>query len=686
MAVVRQSDTLPLFRMNSARRLLLSSLLCLPFTGHFVRAQPNSEPVVRAETVVVEDTPLVADSVGGSYVRFDDTTPTSSLSFTTFAAQVANLHVNAGGAGAFGDVVSLRGLANTPYFSDPSVAVYFDDLPLGNAFTFPTELFGFTSATISRGPQATALGRGGEGGAIVFNSTEPSTPVAGEFRGGIGNFNSRTAAFVTRTRSARTDASVAGSLHERDGYISNTLLGQRVDDVKSYAGSARFRFRPTASSELSLQLLGSRHRDGAQPLVPLGGPLFAVSRGREGSTHSDFDGAAFKAVVAIPIGSLSSVTSHTEWTLNPYDNRLTLPPTIDSKLTQAQRVWNEELRLSSNAQSAVMWHAGTWFSDGETHGDANRVIPGLFPIEASHFVLHTRTSALLAEATVPPNIGWSITAGLRVEETKKHFDRSQRVPGPGQFTAAKTFEAVLPKLSVSYAFTNDTTASATVAMGTKPGGWSAYTGNTNLAGFKAEKATTFEAGVETSLANKAVKIAARVFNYEIRDYQIERSFNATDYLVVNASRARSVGAEIEASWHPMTGLVFTATGGLTDVTLREFTDPFTSRNYAGRRAPYTPDYDAHLGVSYRSTRGWFAATEVAATGKTFYDESENPTFASRAHATVNARIGYETRRWRTTLSSENLGDTHYTTLIVPGVRHEVPGAPRTYGVEVAVKW
>jgi iron complex outermembrane receptor protein len=260
------------------------------------------------------------------------------------------------------------------------------------------------------------------------------------------------------------------------------------------------------------------------------------------------------------------------------------------------------------------------------------------------------------------------------------------VPGPGHFTGGETFDAFLPKLAASYALSAETAASVSISLGTKPGGWSAYTGNAALAPFKAERATAFEAGLDTALANKTIRLAARVFAYALRDYQIERSFNASDYLVVNAPRARSVGGELEATWRSTPRLTLAAALGVTDVTLREFTDPFTAISYAGRRAPYAPDYDAHLSATWRATAGWFAGTEVAATGRTFYDESENPLFASRAHAVVNARAGYDTTHWRMSLYGENLFDEGYAALIIPGVRHAAPGAPRTGGVEAVVKF
>ena len=125
---------------------------------------------------------------------------------------------------------------------------------------------------------------------------------------------------------------------------------------------------------------------------------------------------------------------------------------------------------------------------------------------------------------------------------------------------------------------------------------------------------------------------------------------------------------------------------MTDITLRKFTDPFTAKSYAGDRAPYAPAYDANLSATYRAATGWFAGAELSAVGKTFYDESENPLYASAAHTVVNARLGYETARWRTTLYGENLANAGYTALIIPGVHQAAPGAPRTYGVEAVVKF
>ena len=146
------------------------------------------------------------------------------------------------------------------------------------------------------------------------------------------------------------------------------------------------------------------------------------------------------------------------------------------------------------------------------------------------------------------------------------------------------------------------------------------------------------------------------------------------------------GGELEATWRPVAGWSLAATLGVTDVRLREFTDLFTKQSFAGKRAPYAPAYDAQVSAIWRGPSGWFAAGEVAATGKTFFEESENPLFASPAHTIVNVHFGYDALRWRVSLFGENLGGESYAALIIPGVRHVAPGAPRTYGLEAVKKW
>ncbi len=670
--------------MTRAVRFITASLLL----ASSLPAQTTSDiqPVVRGEPVVVESTRLAADAIGTTRLQLDDTLPAVTLSPADVFGRIANLNIDSGGAGSFGDLLTLRGMSNTPYFSDPAVTVYFDDIPLGNVFSYPTTLFGFSNVTVYRGPQATTFGRAGEAGVIVFSSTGAGSLAADEARASFGNFNAYSAAVTANGSLGQFGGALSAAYSSRDGYVRNTQLGTRVDDSRLGSLSARVQMRATRVAVLSLQVLGNRVRNGAQPLVPLGGPLFTVSRSREGQTDSDFVGAALKAVVDTGAGLLTATTSYTNWKLDPYSNELVLPPTLDSNLAQSQRIWNEEIRMGSARNAALPWNLGLWWSDAHTAGSVNRAIPNVAPIEASSFTQDARTIAVFGDALALGSEYSRITVGLRAEQVHKDFARAEQVPGNAQYAAERTFKALLPRVTANLTMTRDTTATISLSMGTRPGGWSAYTAYPSLARFKAEQTYALEAGTDTSFAHHTFTLAVRGFAYDIRDYQIERSFTAVDYMVVNAPKARSVGGEVEATWRVSPALTLTGSLGVTKVTLREFTDPFTGENFAGRRAPYVPWFDANLSATYRIGAGWFASAEWAITGRTYYDEANTLAFAQRQRDLVNARLGYETHGWRLELFGENLANKQYYSLIIPGVGHGVPGAPRTYGVEATYRW
>src|SRR5205814_5292792 len=92
--------------------------------------------------------------------------------------------------------------------------------------------------------------------------------------------------------SAQADVSAAINASQRDGYMHNSTLNEQVDDRKSLSGRLRLRYRPAADTEVSLHLLGQRTPDGAQALVPLGRPRYAVARGKRGASDTASGAAA----------------------------------------------------------------------------------------------------------------------------------------------------------------------------------------------------------------------------------------------------------------------------------------------------------------------------------------------------------------------------------------------------------
>ena len=237
---------------------------------------------------------------------------------------------------------------------------------------------------------------------------------------------------------------------------------------------------------------------------------------------------------------------------------------------------------------------------------------------------------------------------------------------------------------------HDRKKALTVRSITGPGGFSAFTGIKSLASFGPERTKTLEAGVTRATSDKILSATARVFYYDITGYQIERSFatgsSGNEYIDVNAPRARSFGSELELRWNPAAGLTLAADLGYTNVTLRTFTDPYTGTSYAGKRAPAVPVYNASFRADYRATDGFFSGLELTSVGRTYYTEGEDLAFGQRAYVLLSAQAGYAHGRYRITFYGRNLTDERYYSAITPGVNHGTPGAPLTYGAELAVKF
>lgn len=659
----------------------------------FVRGQstPRLEPIVRGETVTVTELLLTESPATVSRLGFDYL-PQSKISLPELAARAANFFESTNDAHSFNDTFALRGLTNTPIFGDPAISFYLDDLPLGSGFTFPTSLAGFARAELHRGPsQNTVFGRAGSAGVVTLTTPEPGTAARGEIDASYGNYSARAVSASASTAAhATADAYVNAAYSARDGYLTNTRLGRDIDGKESSSALARFRFRPTPGTELTFLGTALHVRDGVQPLVPLGGPLFTVTRKTEGYTALDAANAALKAVFTTPIGLLSATTSLNRWDLGPYASVLAFGPSeLFNGSTLNQKNWHQEVKLASPGTSAVRWQIGAIYTDGDTDGGFTRAF-GPYVIEKSSYVINARDLAAFGEATFRLSSDLRFTVGLRAEDSRKTMQRDEFIPVRQVFDLQRASTALLPKLALNYTLDRETNLFASLGAGYKPGGFSAFTGNRALASFAPERTKTFETGITRASTDKTISATLRFFYYDITGYQIERSFATTsvadDYLVVNAPRARSFGSELELTWKPFPGVTLAADLGTTDVTLREFRDPYTGKTFKGKRAPYVPLYDASLRADYAHASGFFGGLELTANGRTFYTESENLALGQRSYALLGARFGYSRGNYRVTAYGENLTDIGYYSAIAAGTGHGTPGAPRTYGVEFTLKF
>ena len=644
-----------------------------------------ADAVLKGDPVLVQGRQI--DAAPCLTTTVDFSVSSSEAGTDGLSERAANFFVASSGAHSFNDTFALRGLTNTPIFGDPAVTFYLDEIPLGGGFTTPDSFSGIASAELNRGPgQNTVFGQAGSAGVIQLKTPTPGEKTTSQVILDAGNFSSRRASMTVNSASGgHVDAFVSAQYEARDGYIFNSQLGQDVDHRESSSGLARVNLNPSDFLKLTLIAQAKHIHDGEQPLVPLNGPLFTINRSTPGETNLNTFNTGLTATVSTPWGQLSATSSINDWRLGPYRSVLSFGPAeLINDVHQTRRNYNEELKLASNNKGNVQWHAGAFFSDGATKGAFTRAF-GPFVIEDSLYKIDAQSLAAYGEASLLLQPALTLTAGLRVEDARKSIDRTEKAPTSQVYALNHDSTALLPKLELSYSPAPNTRLFSSLGAGFKPGGFSAFTGNRSLSSFGPERTLAWEVGASQAALNNTLSSTVRAFMYDIRGYQIERSFatgsQTDDYLVVNAPKARSTGMEIELTWRPVQGLSLSSDFGLTHVILREFRDPFTAQSFAGKQAPFVPRYDYSIRVEYHHTRGWFGLVKWSANGRTYYTEAEDLAFAQRAYGLLGGRLGFEIGRWSVAAYAENILNQHFYSSISAGTNHGTPGAPRTQGIE-----
>ena len=180
------------------------------------------------------------------------------------------------------------------------------------------------------------------------------------------------------------------------------------------------------------------------------------------------------------------------------------------------------------------------------------------------------------------------------------------------FRGKQAFDSWLPRLSVKYALSGTANLYATVAKGSKPGGFNVGQVIDSLRPFGQESVWTYEAGAKGRLLDGKLSFDASLYYSDWRNVQVTTICYGTaspfgpeaacptatavslNY-IVNANKARVLGAELGIVAKPSSWLTLTGNYAYTDSKFKDFTarDVYPSpagvtRQFAGNRMPLIP--------------------------------------------------------------------------------------------------
>ncbi len=684
---------------------------------------------------------------------------------TGLQGAVPNLNIVQGRGSSNATNIFIRGIGQPDALQtfDPAVGVYVDDVYLSRIRGNQLDLLDVERIEVLRGPQGTLYGKNTIGGAIKFMSRKPGQ----DFRangsialGSYGQFDLKGA--VSGPLGDTLAVGIAVIRSTRDGFVKDSFRHERYNDKNSVGGRAALAFTP--STKVRLDLTADYSHDNAalqvgrpvNNLVSAFGVVLPVSnavgtgsynwRGRTtpdlpNSTRLTHWGAAGTLAVDLTDQlTFKSISAYRNLKTSDYvDIDASQYKLGDVFVGVRQHQTSQEFQLiySGNRLSGV---AGLYYLDEriKSHQEAyaddflrfNAVLP---PFKFTRFVdddLRTKSYAAFANGSyeVVPNV--RLSAGLRYTKETKDYQRSTIILSTFAPLNNTGFAFLPPKgkwsdwspmASVDWQAMPHLMLYARAAKGFKSGG---FNGRANSPGeaseYAPEKVWSYEAGFKSRIANQ-LTLNGAVFTSDYKDFQARISGSddisgiPTPVLsVLNAGKLRISGAELEAAWTPLTGLLIDGQIGYLDAKYKEFADArFPGGSRAFQTPAFAPKWTLRLGAQYAvDLRG---AGSITIGGQTRYKSrtalAVDNTFVIGASKTSggtttevdglfqkgywveDARIVYETagKHFALGLYGNNLTNRAYKTdaqefSSVGNIRTVYYGAPQTVTVRFTARY
>ena len=623
--------------------------------------------------------------------------------FQDMAGLAPNLGTSNSDTRGFGDVVSLRGVSNSIFFSAPAVGLVIDDVPSGSVSSYPSALLNIESFTVKAGSQSTDYGRNAPGGVIDIKTRTPGATHQGNvlLDYGSAKYSALQASFDGPLND-KIGYSASVGLTEHEGYIENTFRKRSADDRRSVAGRGALYWKAADQLQVRFGLTMENTSDDATRLSSLfSRNPFEVASDLNGETKVERLQLSLQAKKTFTWGSLTATTSQQQWDLDPSVTDLDLSPLplAFSNVKQSEKFWTQEVRVESTpGAQRTQWRAGAFYSDSTVDGNATRVFivppsafvpPNFVQTERSAFSVGQMNLAGYANLDQPVGDKTVLKLGARLERTESDLDRTKAssnsfgfpAPQDPRLRGAQRHDYMSASGAVVHSVSPSLNLQAKTSLAHKPEGYSGFTGNPLLARFGGEQIWATEAGVTFGPPKGRFGGSVLAFWNAIDNYQFERTVpNSTDFVVVNAAQVLARGFEAKFMWSPVEKVWWDFQAGYTDATFDDHRDASGAR-VDGKRVPFIPTATLRTGVTVDFGRGWSANASYAAIGRSYFDERNTAMFAQPAYGIVNAQLRYRFDRYTVAVYGQNLTDKNYYQFINPEIYAGSPGAPRRVGVQ-----
>lgn len=725
-----------------------------------------SKPMTLDEIVVtaqkraenLQDVPLSVSAIGGETLREKNISGLGEVAQQTPNARIA---VGGGGNGA----IKMRGLGsgNNRGF-EQAVGFLIDGVYYGRISYLNSGLADLERIEILRGPQGTLMGKNTIAGAVSMTTVDPTDEWEADLSYGIGS-RDRSYATAIANIPLVEDAFALRLVAQRqrqDGWVENTHVNQ--DQLNTDKDLYRAKLGFTAIDNLTVVAAYEKGKDetnkqGLEIYKASAAtmqqnqqydPNFEAEANHQNQTDGDItakidtDIATLKMDYELGEYILSSVTGWTQQVLNDgIDADAGPAPLLTMRGYDDYTQYSQEFRVTSPIGD-LDYVAGLYLFGSEYRNIAEiglaqgpgaaallqtRLpdslqlfgIPGLDFIpedqDNSDFYQEQRAAALFGQ------LRWhlldddlTLMAGLRYSYEEKTGTMRRWFDGPGIFftqiqgkeefdipETKRTEQDMSPKLSATYALTEDMNIYGTYARAFKGGGFNAQAGTPDEFEYEPEEADTFEFGLKGKFLGGLLRVNTAAFYTKFKGLQVS-VFNGDKFIVQNAADATTMGLELDSTLLAAPGLIITLSVGYTDATYDSFPDgpcptgQGDSCDLSGRPLDRAPEWNGNLGFNYKLplNNSW---VDVVIGGDANYQGDQYTAADLDENAFQEGVTKYSARfavqdpdlRWQLQVVGKNLTDELIMTSsadvpVQPGSYMGVFAQPRSWALDFRVRF
>lgn len=641
----------------------------------------------------------------------------------------------------------MRGIgsSNDSGGSDPSVAVFIDEVYLGRPSGASTDIYDLERIEVLRGPQGTLYGRNVAGGAVNIFSKKPQREF--EAKAGFTVGDESLVNFRGYMNGPISDA-VAGKLtvnvRKRDGFAKNVTTGQDLEDEDTKSVRGQVLFTPSDTIDV---LLGFDYTDidnsGSNRFLtnfdidpfpaiftdPQKAEIATFGNDPRKSNHdekqvSEKEITGFLARVDVDLdwGLLTSISAYREsesswWqalvpTLSNEDGGLGLFEVDDGANQEADQV-SQELRLSSESDS-LKWVAGLYYFKENVERDEtfitywDPISPGVTALTTPGDVTFfqdasTESLAAFGQFTWNMTDAVALTLGARYTEDEKEIDNAAvsnlpataaglfgipLVSPPYAVSADESWDEVTTRATLDWNIADDHMVYVTYSEGFKSGAYNGTQSSPIVAAtpLQPELATNIEIGARTQWLDDRVRFNITYFELDYEDLQ---TWSLIDFVLI-ADNAEAEISGIEVDFAIAVSENFDVSGGYGTLDAE-----FTKGANEGNDMTRAPDTSWSLTANYSIPFDGGAALDLSATASftdDFHFELSNDPRGFEDDVTVIDALAKYTSAdgvWDATLWGKNLDDELYSVHHINGSlggATRIYAPPRTFGLSFNYYW